>query len=390
MNTTAASEKKQRKISSTSSASSLVAQNITQLPSDQLVAIADYLPKTSRALFAVALTAPSSSFRAVGWGRGELSAGSKAIISSTKPSTRYLIPSRLAVSGLNHPWSKDIEEYYASNWEVLNFIDIDDTHAEKLTDDDLGALLVCIDAKKKLKKMILHRSVRSIVGHGLEPLRGSRVLEEIDCLGGDTRNSSGLVHHMKKPISITSPSSQVRMIKTSLSTSVIVSVLDSIIDTGGNSLRKVIFPRQEGKWPIPRNSPMLDFLGKINQTMLTQEIECSGENCSKLVKGTIDNSCQVCTNRFCATCDNEHFIDNDHFIISCNNCGRKLCESCGDMTGCYNCDLDYCSLCIAGAGDCYCDNRDCKCGCKSLAYAMLSEENRRLREAIEELQRSKC
>ena len=72
MNTTAASEKKKREISSTSSASSLVAQNITQLPSDQLVAIADYLPKTSRALFAVALTAPSSSFRAVGWGRGEL------------------------------------------------------------------------------------------------------------------------------------------------------------------------------------------------------------------------------------------------------------------------------------------------------------------------------
>ena len=166
--------------------------------------IADYLPKTSRALFAVALTAPSSSFRAVGWGRGELSTGTKAIIG------RYSVPSRLAVSGLNHPWSKkNIEEYYASNWEILNFIDLDDAHAKKLTDDELGALLVCIDAKKKLKKLILPWSVlfgSLIVGHGLEPLRGSRALEEVDCLGGDTRNCSDedLLHHIKKPISITS------------------------------------------------------------------------------------------------------------------------------------------------------------------------------------------
>ena len=56
--------KKKRKITSTTTSqsheqpSSLI-ENITQLPHDSIVAIADYLPKTSRALLAVALTAPA-------------------------------------------------------------------------------------------------------------------------------------------------------------------------------------------------------------------------------------------------------------------------------------------------------------------------------------------
>lgn len=353
--------------------------------------IADYLPKTSRALFAVALTAPSSSFRAVGWGRGELSAGTKAIIG------RYSVPSRLAVSGLNHPWSKkNIEEYYASNWEILNFIDLDDAHAKKLTDDELGALLVCIDAKKKLKKLILPWSVlfgSLIVGHGLEPLRGSRALEEIDCLGGGTRNCSDedLLHHIKKPISITSPSLRVRMIKTSLSTSAIVSVLDSIIDADGNSLSKVILPLPEDKWPTPRNSPMLDFLGKINQTMHTQEIECEGANCTTLVEGKSDNCCQVCCSRICATCNEIDWDDmgDRRFIQMCKSCNRKLCFNCDEMVECAHCQSLYCSTCSMNRF-CYegcnigcfeqCEIGECVCGCRSVGYSKLAEEKRSLAE----------
>ena len=59
----ASSIKKKRKITSTTTSqshepSSLI-ENMTQLPHDSIVAIADYLPKTSRALLAVALTAPA-------------------------------------------------------------------------------------------------------------------------------------------------------------------------------------------------------------------------------------------------------------------------------------------------------------------------------------------
>lgn len=64
--------------------------SLENLPHDHIISIADYLPKTSRALFAVALTAPSSSFFTSCW-EGKICDASKAIISSTRPS-RYNIP----------------------------------------------------------------------------------------------------------------------------------------------------------------------------------------------------------------------------------------------------------------------------------------------------------
>jgi hypothetical protein len=59
------------------------------LPSTAWCQIADFLPhKTSRALLAVALTAPPASFRDSGW-KGQPSAVSTAIISSTKSGASF-------------------------------------------------------------------------------------------------------------------------------------------------------------------------------------------------------------------------------------------------------------------------------------------------------------
>lgn len=55
----------------------------------------------------------------------------------------------------------------------------------RLTDDDIGAILVCIDAKNHLKRLKL-RDNFSFVGRGLQPLCGSNVLEALDLgLTGD-------------------------------------------------------------------------------------------------------------------------------------------------------------------------------------------------------------
>ena len=51
-----------------------------EIPVEQWKIIADFLPKTSRILLAVALTAPPASFRESGW-KGQPNAVSKAIIS---------------------------------------------------------------------------------------------------------------------------------------------------------------------------------------------------------------------------------------------------------------------------------------------------------------------
>lgn len=41
-----------------------------------------------------------------------------------------------------------IQEYYAdAEWGTLDFVDIEKSLASKLTDDDIGAILLCIDAR---------------------------------------------------------------------------------------------------------------------------------------------------------------------------------------------------------------------------------------------------
>jgi len=89
-NTTTPSSSKRRKTTSSPDNNDNSTLCIANMPHDHLTAIADYLPKSSRALFAVALTAPSKSFRISNW-KGKLSEASKAIITSTVPS---LIPSK--------------------------------------------------------------------------------------------------------------------------------------------------------------------------------------------------------------------------------------------------------------------------------------------------------
>lgn len=141
-----------------------------------LQAVASFLPKTSVALLAVALTAPSSSFREKGWDDGNLTLreSTNAIISSIKGSEPYLslLPAlckeneddskgpRLKLGGgeteYDNEWFRDklsqqLKEYYEHKWEVLDFADIEKALAVRLTDDDVGAVLVCIDAKNNLK-----------------------------------------------------------------------------------------------------------------------------------------------------------------------------------------------------------------------------------------------
>ena len=157
--------------------------SVGNLSADLWCDIADFLPKTSRALLAVALTAPSASFRESGW-KGQPNATSKAIISSVKERVcpRILLNElcekeawgqtrrgrggsqrRQLRSTVFSNYKRDYEgllaaqlrKYYfdCKAWEVMDFVDIPMTLASCLTDDDVGAVLVCIDAKNKLKRL---------------------------------------------------------------------------------------------------------------------------------------------------------------------------------------------------------------------------------------------
>ena len=128
---------------------------------DALIAVASFLPKTSAALLAVAITAPSSSFREKNWETLSLRSSTNDIISSVSASRSYAsllsalceendgdsqrpdlkmdIPYDSAVfkDGLY----QQLNDYYESKWEVLDFADIEKSLAVRLSDDDVGELL---------------------------------------------------------------------------------------------------------------------------------------------------------------------------------------------------------------------------------------------------------
>ncbi|KAL7523282.1 hypothetical protein ACHAXR_000106, partial [Thalassiosira sp. AJA248-18] len=122
-------------------------RHIIDLPDTLLSDVANYLSAPSRALLASAMTAPSCS-----WSN----------LTNQKPS----VTSKVILSCVDQ-------------WEVLNFEDIEKSLASRLTDDDIHGVLACIDAGDHLKTLKLAGCV-NIAGRGLEPLRGSVVLEQID------------------------------------------------------------------------------------------------------------------------------------------------------------------------------------------------------------------
>jgi len=124
---------------------------ITDLPIGFLVDVSSYLSKPSRAIFAVSLSAPSSSWNKVDRHQQvqqSISDSSKAIIA-------------------------------ASDWDTLDFVDIERNLAEKLSDDDLHSILISINATQNLRILKL-TNCTNIIGHGLDPLRDVETLKLID------------------------------------------------------------------------------------------------------------------------------------------------------------------------------------------------------------------
>ena len=165
---------------------------ISDLPNGVLTHVASYLNAPSRAIFAVAL--------------------------STQQNTAAASDERnTAIVG--------------DEWSTLDFGDIEKDLAERLSDGDISSVLICIDAVNKLKTLKLTNCLR-ITGAGLEPLRGSVVIEQIDlCLAA------------KHQSAILDPPPP-------LSCELVVPILDSIIEREGCSLMHLQFPkvwREEGR-----------------------------------------------------------------------------------------------------------------------------------------------
>ncbi|KAL7540866.1 hypothetical protein ACHAXR_010433, partial [Thalassiosira sp. AJA248-18] len=211
--------------------------HINNLPDTFLSDVANYLPAPSRALFASAMTAPSSSWSNStnnGLQRQQPSATSKAILSSSP--------------------------HNDEKWEVLDFGSIEKSLASRLTDGDIRGVLACIDAGNRLRTLNLGGCV-NITGCGLEPLRDSVVLAQIDL---------GLVGEHESPLIEPEPL---------LSETEVLPILTSIIDADGVSLKHVQLPKAFRTEP---NVILDNFLRSYDQFLRGRGSTCP--RCDNLIE----------------------------------------------------------------------------------------------------------
>ncbi len=111
-------------------------------------------------------------------------------------------------------------------WATLDFDDVEESLAAKLSDDDIRGVLICIDGVNRLHTIRLDGCV-NITGSGLDPLMGSTMLRTIDLSLTKLDSVSYWIEPTPK-----------------LSEESIIPILRSIVDAAGSSLRDVMLPHK--------------------------------------------------------------------------------------------------------------------------------------------------
>lgn len=258
----------------------------------------------------------------------------------------------------------------------------------KLTDDDVGAALVCMDAAKNLTRLKLTGSCARITGVGLEPLRGSLVLRQLD------------VSMVGEP-------------EPMISEGVVLPILLSIIETGGSSMEQLHLPRKwrvkrigTDGWP-KRSAAMKRFLRRYNEYLMSRPCRrCQHPICRppQLIDdwGLQHGICYDCLDsdcrerlidpkiELCSRCE-KYYCNNCNPVGECGACGKDLChecaefepfsdlcEECGEREGCDE-HSGCCSQCILACDRCGervcsndgCEGYDCCKRCQGSNYCLL-------------------
>lgn len=285
--------------------------HINELPIGLMVDVSAYLAKSSRALLAVAFSAPSSSWR------------SNDLIHLPLPITTAIIS--------------------ASQWDTLDFEDIERELANKLTDDDINAVLKSVHAQDVLKRLKLCGCI-NITGHGLNLLQASVVLEQIDISLAEKNDYQYIEPEPK------------------ISEEVVMPILDSIISADGCSLKHIQFPsmfRRES-----RVYTVLEFQTRYNIQFLSREISCA--KCNEAAPDTyrmndyliINKTCYDCLAPLCGDCRRDD--ENGGFSLKwCNACDKTYCTDCVTVSKCAYCSDKRCEGCAMKACD-ECGNANCE------------------------------
>ena len=326
--------------------------HINDLPHALLTDVATYLPKPSRAFFAVAMTAPASSWR-------EKSSSSR--------------PSLAAASILKSTQSTYLTHHLT--WENLDMGDIEKSLAgKKLTDDDICATLLCINTQVRGLKILKLTGCTNITGSGLEPLSYSMDLQQIDL---------SLVGYHASPRLESMPS---------ISEAAVLPILRSIIDwdffNNHSSLRHIQLP---AKWREDQSTELAQFLEIYNRHMEDHMLCCSkcsmsishpqrtkwyiekqcewlkwfglqNFTCCKCIKHFCDDHEDEDTLRLCTNCERDYCTSCVPVMKMCEQCNiTGKCKKCGELSVCEGCQQHVCELCLHTCESC--NQTRCE-GCK--------------------------
>jgi len=251
------------------------------------------------------------------------------------------------------------------DWDVLDFGDIEKDLAAKISDDDIRAVLLSIDAINNLRSLWLTNCI-NITGVGLDPLRGSTIIQDIDLSLVGVHESCRL--DPEPPISCAE----------------VIPILDSIIERGEDcSLEHLQFPNE---WRRERNtvSDFHAFLTRYNDYLNSRADVCLKCSCNLSEKnemidmdgseyGIQNFTCYDCMKHCSHDCVEED--EDDAYCMSsmCNNCNKRYCLNCCREGNCTSCDLWYCldcidmtrcfqcedNTCLNCVSEIRCDNNDC-------------------------------
>ena len=208
-------------------------------------------------------------------------------------------------------------------WEMLDFKYIAEYLEREVTDNDVRWLLQCIDVVNHVKTLRLTHCY-GVTGVGLQPLVGSIVLETVDLSLVDTHESPTInTKHL-------------------ISASEVMPMLNSIINTEGNSLLLVHLPEKWGRCPL-----LNGFFKRFDRVLKKRNIKCEG-NCQDTVvdnetlvddNGTNTCTCSGCTGSFCTECKEIWELN------WCDSCERMYCDGCSNMMYCEPCGKTSCADC---------------------------------------------
>ncbi len=272
-----------------------VIRRLTDLPSGILAHAATFLAAPSKALFAVALDENS------------------ATTSSPNDNDRSS-----AIVG--------------NECDTLDFGQIEEKLAAKLSDLDIERVLQCVDAANKLERLKLTNGT-NITGTCLEPLRGSAVIEQIDL---------SLVDNHNRDLEIETP----------ISLNHVLPILESIIESNDCELKHLQFPSMWRKEPSTV-SEFHAFIEWYNGSWLFCCYECHADIPSDGEEwietdtgdddyGTLLFTCYGCLKHYCYGCDDGAGKDMLHL---CDTCKRNYCIGCSEMTECHGCRNYICNDC---------------------------------------------